>query len=90
MCWNGEWFIFMKITEDWEDLTERTTVVGAAKHLCKKLAAKFGIKEDESHGQIQTWPDHNGAENWPTANSDDDSFLTSVDKHDTISKIIIH
>ena len=80
----------MKVTEDWEELTERTTVTGAAKHLCKELAAKFGIKEDESHSQTQTWPSNNGVKNLPAANSDDDSFLVSVDKSDTISKIIIH
>lgn len=80
----------MKIAEDWEDFTERTTVVGAAKHLCKKLMAKFAIKEDESHSQIQNRPNHDSVKNGPTANSDDTSFLTSVDESDTINKIIIH
>lgn len=80
----------MKVTEDWEELTERTTVTGAAKHLCKKLAAKFGLKGNGSPGQTQVWPNNNGAENHSAANSNDDSFLVSVDESDNISKIIIH
>lgn len=80
----------MKVTEDWKELTERTTVAGAAKYLCQKLAAKFGLKGNGSPGQTQVWPDNNGAENWSAANSNDDSFLASVDDSDTINKIIIH
>ena len=81
----------MKVTEDWEELTKRTTVVGAARHLCQKLAAKFGLKGNDSLGQTQAWPSDNGAENRSAANhSDDTSFLTSVDESDTINKIIIH
>ncbi|HBM97015.1 TPA: hypothetical protein DD394_05870 [bacterium UBP9_UBA11836] len=81
----------MKITEDWEELTERTTVAGAARHLCQKLAAKFGLKGNDSLGQTQAWPNNNGAENQSAANnSDDNSFLASVDESGTINKIIIH
>ena len=81
----------MKITEDWEELTERATVAGAARHLCQKLAAKFGLKGNDSLGQTQAWPNNNGAENQSAANnSDDNSFLASVDESGTINKIIIH
>lgn len=81
----------MKVTEDWEELTERTTVAGAAKHLCKKLAAKFGLKGNGSPSQTQAWLNNNGAENQSAANnSDGNSFLVSVDESDTINKIIIH
>ena len=81
----------MKVTEDWEELTERTTVAGAAKYLCQKLAAKFGLKGSGSPSQTQAWLNNNGAENQSAANnSDDNSFLVSVDESDTISKIIIH
>lgn len=80
----------MKITEDWEELTERTTVTGAAKYLCKKLADKLGLKGNNSSSQTQAWSNNNGAENWSAANPDDDSFLVSVDESDTINKIIIH
>ena len=79
----------MKITEDWEELTERTTVAGAARHLCQKLAAKFGLKGNDSLGQTQAWPNNNGAENQSAANNDN-SFLASVDESGTINKIIIH
>lgn len=81
----------MKITEDWEELPQRHTVAGAAKYLCQKLAAKFGLKGNNSSNQTTVWPDDNGAGNWPAAKSEDNSFLVSVDEStDTISKIIIH